>query len=117
MTIGGLYDLVRSHPRTRFQLAHLGGGLFFYGLLEREVRGVLERCVFDTAAAPFLYRPGLYRLFEDLAGKDRLLYGSDFPLLRLGRTLRDLDKSGIDPALRNRILGVNAAAFWKLTAT
>lgn len=114
MTIAGLYELVRDHPRTRFQLAHLGGGLFFYELLRREVPDVLANCVFDTAAAPYLYRPALYRVFADFSGEHRLLYGSDFPLLRLGRTRRDLDRAQLEPSQRTGILGANAVAFWNL---
>ncbi|MBM4321201.1 MAG: amidohydrolase, partial [Deltaproteobacteria bacterium] len=33
MGLSGLYELLRACPATRFQLAHLGGGIFFYELL------------------------------------------------------------------------------------
>jgi predicted TIM-barrel fold metal-dependent hydrolase len=114
MTLRGLYALLKSCPDTRFQLAHLGGGIFMFELMKKEVRQVLSGCVFDTAAAPFLYRPELYPQFITLAGPERLLFGSDFPLLRLERYQRDIQAAGLDSEARDRILGGNARAFWNL---
>lgn len=114
MTLSGLYDLIKACPDTRFQLAHLGGGIFFYELLKQEVAGVLKNSVFDIAAAPFLYQPGIYDLFIKTVGADRLLYGSDFPLLRLDRYLQDMDKAGLGDDVKEKILGLNAKAFWKI---
>jgi len=114
MTLRGLYDLVKACPRTRFQLAHLGGGIFFYEFLKQEAAGVLSNCVFDIAAAPFLFRPEIYNLFMKTAGPDRLLYGSDFPLLRLDRYQKDMDKAGLDDGLKEKILGLNAKNFWQI---
>lgn len=114
MTLAGLYNLLRDCPQTRFQLAHLGGGLFFYLLLKRETAEVMANAVFDTAAAPFLYRPELYSAFINLAGADRLLYGSDYPLLGLKRYLKDLDGDGVTGPERELILGDNAARFWRV---
>lgn len=114
MTLRGLYDLVKACPKTRFQLAHFGGGIFFYELLRQEVAGALNRCVFDTAAAPFLYSPEIYNAFLEIAGTERLLFGSDFPLLRLERYQKDMDRAGLDAETKEKILGKNAAEFWKL---
>lgn len=114
MSLRGLYGLVAACPKTRFQLAHLGGGLFMFELLKKEVRGVLKNCVFDTAAAPYLYRPEVYSVFVQLAGAKRLLYGSDYPLLGLERYLKDMTKAGLAPDLQAQILGDNAKAFWRL---
>lgn len=112
MTLAGLYQLLKDCPTTHFQLAHLGGGLFLYELLKKEVSDVLANCVFDTAAAPFLYRPEMYNVFIQLAGPDRLLYGSDFPLLSLPRYINDMKTAGIEDDLKTAILGANAARFW-----
>lgn len=112
MTLRGLYELVRRHEETSFQLAHLGGGMFLFELLKKEVCGALCNCTFDLAAAPFLYKSALYPTFLSLAGVDRLLYGSDYPLLRLPRYLKHLRRSGIDEASVEKILGENAASFW-----
>lgn len=114
MSLRGLYELARSCPQTDFQLAHLGGGLFFFELLKKEVASLLSRCVFDTAAAPFLYRPELYRIFCSLADHDRLLFGSDYPLLRLGRYLKDMKLAGLAGEAERKIMGLNARRFWRL---
>ena len=112
MTLRGLYELVRVHDRTRFQLAHLGGGLFFFELLRKEVCGALCGCVFDLAAAPFLYKAALYPTFIAASGADRLVYGSDYPLLRLPRYRKHFGQAGLDDETMDKILGLNAAAFW-----
>ncbi len=113
MTLKGLYDLLKDCPSTRFQLAHLGGGVFFFELLKKEVKEVLANCVFDTAAAPFLYRPRLYPLFVSVAGEDRLLFGSDFPLLGFRRCFEEMESVGLAAALKRKILGLNAKSFWR----
>jgi predicted TIM-barrel fold metal-dependent hydrolase len=114
MTLRGLYALIQACPHTRFQLAHLGGGIFFYELLKKEVALTLSRCVFDTAAGPFLYRPALYQYFTGLAGDNRLLFGSDYPLLPLARYRKDLEAAALDEQTTDRILGQNAHHFWNL---
>jgi predicted TIM-barrel fold metal-dependent hydrolase len=112
MGLAGLYELVKACPATRFQLAHLGGGLFFYEMLKKEVREVLANCVYDTAAAPFLYGTEIYPLFARIAGPTRLLLGSDWPLLGPCRYLRDLAQAGLDEASQELIRGGSAAAWW-----
>ena len=115
MGLKGLYDLVKACPKTRFQLAHLGGGLFFFELLKKEVRETLANCVYDLAAAPYLYRPDLYNVFKMISQPDRLVYGSDQPLLGLARYKKDLAAAGVEEAFAQALLGDNAARFWKLT--
>jgi hypothetical protein len=46
-------------------------------------------------------------------GPDKILFGSDYPLLPLPRYTAELDKAGIDGNLRDGILGGN---FTKLLA-
>ncbi|HUU01945.1 MAG TPA: amidohydrolase family protein [Myxococcota bacterium] len=114
MTLSGLYELVQSCPDTRFQLAHMGGGIFFFELLKKEVASVLANCVCDTAAAPFLYRPDVYRIFAELAGEERLLFGSDFPLLGIDRYRKEFSLSGILNEFSDKIMGENANSFWSV---
>lgn len=104
-----IYALVRAHPETTWILAHWGGGLFVYHLLRREADEVLRNVYYDTAAAPYLYKPSAYRRFADLAGAERLLFGSDYPLLGLDRYRVDLDRAGLDARETGAILGGNLA--------
>lgn len=90
MTLAALYGLVRSHPNTKLVLAHMGAGLFFYSLLKKEVSAALANVWIDTAAAPFLYQPRAYRLAVDLLGPDKVLMGSDYPLLPVSRYRKEL---------------------------
>lgn len=111
MELSQIYALVAEHPGTRWILAHCGGGLFAYYLLKRQVDDVLRNCWFDTAAAPYLYKPELYRRFLDVAGPGRLVFGSDFPLLGLPRYLADVDRAGLTEAERRGLLGDNLAGL------
>lgn len=104
-----VYELVRGHPGTSWILAHLGGGLFVYHLLRREAGEVLSRVYYDTAAEPFLYRPEVYRRVVEIAGADRLLFGSDYPLLGLGRYRADMGAAGLTALEMDAVLGGNAA--------
>jgi predicted TIM-barrel fold metal-dependent hydrolase len=54
-----------------------------------EVKKALKNCYFDTAAAPFLYEPGIYGQLQALICS-RLIFGSDFPLITQERALNHL---------------------------
>jgi hypothetical protein len=74
-----------------FVLAHLGGGLPFYELNRRIRKAMLPNVVYDTAANPLLYDLRSIRTVVDLVGADRLLFGSDFPLLLYPSKCRERD--------------------------
>ncbi len=99
--------LAEHHPETRFIFAHAGGGLPFYMLMP-EIAEAAANIWYDTAAAPLLYRPALYRSIVDLAGVDRLLFASDAPLLRFRRALDHCQEAGLTDTERRAILGGNA---------
>lgn len=107
--LGDIYHLVRQHPSNRFILAHWGGGLFFYALMKKEVRDVLQNTWFDTAASPFLYIPEIYRIAGEIIGSEKILFGSDYPLLKPGRYFREMESAGLLPESRSKIKGENAA--------
>ncbi len=91
--------------------AHLGGGLPFYAHMP-EVRALCRANLwFDTAASPFLYDAAAYRTVIDLAGADRLLFGTDHPLLRAPRYMQQLDALALGDDERTALLGGNAAAL------
>jgi predicted TIM-barrel fold metal-dependent hydrolase len=98
----------------RIVAAHLGGGLPFYAHMP-EVRALCRANLwFDTAAVPFLYDSGAYRSVVDLVGADRLLFGSDHPLLPAPRYLATFDTLDLAPDQRSSILGGTAAALLEL---
>lgn len=113
-TLAQIYALVRRYPDNRIILAHWGGGIFFYELLKREASEVLANVWYDTAASPFLYHASVYRTACDLAGVDKVLFGTDYPLLKPSRYFREMEDAGLLPAEKAAITGGNAAALLKL---
>ena len=101
------------HPDLLLICAHLGGGLPFFAHMP-EIAELCRRLWFDTAAAPFLYEPSVYREVVDRCGADRLLFGSDFPLLTADRYRRAFDAAGLDASERGLVMGDAAAALLAL---
>ncbi|HXA27997.1 MAG TPA: amidohydrolase family protein [Candidatus Angelobacter sp.] len=99
------------YGNLRIVAAHLGGGLPFYAHMP-EVRDLCRANLwFDTAAAPFLYDAGAYRTVIDLVGIDRLLFGTDHPLLRAPRYVAQFDSLGLSDGERDAVMGGNAVAL------
>ncbi len=84
-----IYNFVKRFPKNKIILAHLGGGIFFYELM-KEVKKEFRNVYFDTAAAPFLYESSVYRVFQIICGDGKLLFGSDYPLLKPDRYKREI---------------------------
>ncbi|MFH0726404.1 MAG: amidohydrolase family protein [Pseudomonadota bacterium] len=106
-----VYELVKRFPENRIVLAHWGGGIFFYNLLKKEVKTAFANIYFDTAASPFLYDPRIYEIAVRIVGAEKILFGSDYPLLpplRYFDALRPLDLTSED---RKKIRGLNAAGL------
>lgn len=108
-TLRQIYAFLKTYPKNRIVLAHWGGGIFFYALMKREVREVLSRVWFDTAASPFLYTPDIYRVAGNIVGSEKILFGSDYPLLNPERYFKEMAEAGLSKADVDRITGVNAA--------
>ena len=83
----------RAYPNVKIVCAHWGGGLPFYTLMP-EVKDALQNVWFDTAASPFLYSPSVFSIVADLVGADKILMGSDFPLIRFSRIKRQVEAAG-----------------------
>jgi hypothetical protein len=107
-TLAQIYRMVGRFPENTIVLAHWGGGLLFFNVLKKEVKGRLKNVYFDTAASPFLYDPGIYPLAVQLVGVDKILFGSDYPLLAPRRYFVEMDAAGLSGPERERICGANA---------
>ena len=88
--------------------AHWGGGLPFYSLMP-EVRAALENTYFDTSAEHLLYDASIYRRAIDLVGADRILWGSDFPLVTQAKALKRTRAAGLSDDELAAITGGNIA--------
>lgn len=109
-----IYDLLRYFPENRIILAHWGGGIFFYHLMKKEVKSVLKNTWFDTAASPFLYDTEVYSISIKIVGKDKILFGSDFPLLKPSRYFKEMKEVGIPQDIIRKICGENAASLLRI---
>lgn len=105
-----LMAFCQNFPRNTIVCAHWGGGLPFYALMP-EVDQSLENVYFDSAATPFLYRPGVYSAAVQSAGCQRVLFGSDYPLLGYDRALGQVREAGLSPDALEQVLGANASGL------
>jgi uncharacterized protein len=108
-TLAQIAALVERFSQNQIILAHWGGGLFFYALLKKQMQATLAKVWFDTAASPYLYQPDIYRLALEIAGTDRILLGSDFPLLNPQRYFQEMDQAGLTALQREAVCGGSAA--------
>ena len=109
-----IYETVSRFPDNTIVLAHWGGGIFFYHLLKKAVKETLKNVYYDTAASPFLYDSRIYQYAKDLVGIDKVLLGTDYPLLKPARYFKEMTEGGLDEADRQIVCGDNAARLLKL---
>ncbi len=102
-----LYPFITRYPDLTVVCAHWGGGLPFYALMP-EVKEALSHVFFDTAASPFLYTAQIYTHAVQLIGGDRILFGSDYPLLSPSRLLGEVKSLNLPQETESLILSGNA---------
>ncbi|MCL2808819.1 MAG: amidohydrolase family protein [Treponema sp.] len=101
-----LENFITNNPKLKIILAHFGGGLFFYELM-KELKEKFCNVYYDTAAAPFLYDKKIYKVIKTLDLCDKIIFGSDFPLLQPSRYFSDIEESGFTEEEKEKILGGN----------
>ncbi len=102
-----LYSFILNFPDLKLVCAHWGGGLPFYALMP-EVAKALTNTFFDTAATIFLYQPQIFKQVSDIIGSDKILFGSDYPLLSPSRIIAQIQSSELAEEDKAKILGGNA---------
>jgi hypothetical protein len=95
---------IEAHQGLPFILSHLGGGLSVYEFMP-ENRDRFSHVYYDLAAVPFLYSPDIYQFVTQFM-PDRVLFGSDYPLLTYRRYEKDLQVLGEET--RSKLLYQNA---------
>lgn len=98
-----IYSLIEKHRQLKIILGHWGGGVLFYELMP-EVEEVFQNVYYDTAASPFLYKSDIYKAAASLCDSNKLLFGSDFPLLGLSRYLKEIEESAISLKQKENLL-------------
>ncbi len=107
-----LYAMALALPDVRIVLAHWGGGLPFYELMP-EAKEALRNVYYDTAATTYLYTFDVFPRVADIVGPQKILFGSDYPLLDQSRLLRRVRASGLQAEELRAILGANAQRVFR----
>ncbi len=79
-----------------------------------EVNTALRNVYFDTAVSPLLYQKQVFAAVASLVGPEKILLGSDYPLVRHCRLAQELHNSGLEPEAKQAILVDNAVRLLKL---
>ena len=111
ITLAQTYRLIKRFPANKIVLAHWGGGIFFFGLMKKEVKESFKNVYFDTAASPYLYDSEVYQIADKIVGVDKILFGSDYPLLPPSRYFNEMAAAGLTQMQLKKISGDNAAQF------
>jgi predicted TIM-barrel fold metal-dependent hydrolase len=111
-----LLRFVTSFPELRVVLAHWGGGLPFYELMP-EVAAALHRVAYDSAASTYLYRFDVFRAVLDIVGAERVLFASDYPVLRQSTFLNRVRQADIDDDELSWVLAASARRIYGLKST
>jgi hypothetical protein len=102
-----LLRFIEQFPDLPVVCAHWGGGLPFYSLMP-EVRSAMGNTYFDTAASPLLYQAEVFSAVPQLVDPSRILLGSDFPLVKPQRLVREVQAASLTAEEKRAILGANA---------
>jgi len=102
-----LYSFISDFPDLKLVCAHWGGGLPFYALMP-EVAKALTNVFFDTAATIFLYQPQIFPQVSGIIGSDKILFGSDYPLISPSRIIAQIQSLELAEEDKAKILGGNA---------
>jgi hypothetical protein len=112
--------LARTFPRTIFILSHLGGLLPLVDSSAVSVRNLF----YDTAALPLIYPPDVLRRMLDAAGTEKVLFGSDYPLILFpreetepgfARLLAQISNAKLTATEHAVLLGGNAEGLLRLS--
>lgn len=101
-----IYQLIQALPDQPIILAHWGGGFFLYELMP-EVAQAARNVYYDTAASPFLYDPKIYSVAVEILGPNKIVFGSDYPLISPARYFAEMDRIGLSAHLQKKIKKIN----------
>ena len=102
-----LYSFALQYPELKIIFAHLGGGLPIYFLMP-EIIKELNNVYFDTAAIDFLYDSSIVKIYKQILGDNKILFGSDYGLINIYRAVNYIKKSNLDTNNLDNIFYNNA---------
>jgi predicted TIM-barrel fold metal-dependent hydrolase len=100
LPLADIYEFIKAVPKLKLVLAHWGGGFPFYELM-KEVRKIATKVYYDSAASPLLYSSKIFRTVIDTVGSDKVLFGSDFPLILYPKRQTESDFAPFLAEMRN----------------
>lgn len=107
---------IQTVPDLRWVLAHWGGGMPFYELMP-EVKAACVDVSYDSAATSYLYDQSVFRRVIDLVGVEKVLFGSDWPVLAQGKLLDRVRSLPLTSEEMAAVLGGNAARIYGVGAS
>ncbi|HEY1391150.1 MAG TPA: amidohydrolase family protein [Ktedonobacterales bacterium] len=116
VTPAELQAFLAAFPDLRIVASHWGGGYPFYELMP-EVHAAATHLWYDSAASLYLYRPEIFAIVARIAGPEKLLWASDFPLLGQRRMLDYTRASGLSDTDLALAFGGNAATLLGVALT
>jgi uncharacterized protein len=102
-----LYRFALDFPNATIVCAHWGGGLPFYELMP-EVAESARNVYYDSAASSFLYRPDVFGCVAKIVGAHKILFATDFPLVRPRKLIRQIREQKLSEEDAALVLGGNA---------
>lgn len=105
--------IVEHFPNNKLILAHFGGGLPFYELM-KGMQEKMDNVYYDTGAGKYLYRSQIFKVLKEIGCLDRVLFGSDYPLLSPSSFESYLESSNLELEDFKKIMGENAAKLLKV---
>ncbi|MCS7280925.1 MAG: amidohydrolase family protein [Desulfobacterota bacterium] len=90
VNFNSLYKFIERNRDLKIILAHMGGGICFYEFMP-EVKELFQNVFYDMSATPYLYTDEVYSFIANYIS-EKVIFGSDFPLLRYSRYVDGLRK-------------------------
>ena len=113
VSLADIVSFLTAFPDIRFVAAHWGGGLPFYCLMP-EIQRITANVWYDTAATPYLYRNTILPAVAKMVGVERILFASDYGLLRQRRVMEYIEQSGLNSEEIAMVLGGNAQKLLRI---
>ncbi|MDY0360705.1 MAG: amidohydrolase family protein [Desulforegulaceae bacterium] len=109
ITASGILKFIEKFKSNKILLAHLGGGILFFNLLKNPPQ--MDNIFFDTAAIPFIYKKNIYEFLSHDLLKDKVVFGSDWPLLSPERYFREINENCLSESFKKKLFFENITAF------
>jgi uncharacterized protein len=108
-------DACERYPNAKLLAAHVGGITLTREEEKRLVLGCRDHANLFLDLASGNMTPGILERLVEMAGVDRVVYGSDYPIFDFGYERGRVDFSSLSQAEKTRILSGNAEALLKIS--